>query len=238
MKLKVKLLGLEAGSKLVVLNEEDAYDLGVPCLGRVRVRFNEMELTAIVNTATKLLGEGILGVSEAIVSTLDLRNGVVVDVDLAPFPTSLYSVRNKLRGRKLTYDEILEIVKDVVAGNLSQIEIASFVTALHSFGLDLDEAMNLSLAMVNTGNLLKLDKPSIVDKHSIGGVPGDKTTLLIVPILASCGLIIPKSSSRAITSAAGTADRAEVLMPVSLAVEEMRDVVNKTNGCIVFLGVH
>jgi len=237
MKLKAKFLGLEAGGQsVVVLNREDAEDLGVSSLGRVRIKFGTRELTAIVNTTTKLIGGGFVGVYEEIRNALSLSEGVEINVDLAPFPSSLYFIRNKLRGRKLTYEEILEIVRDVVEGNLSEIEIASFVTALHSFGLDLDEATNLSLAMVETGNTLKLDRPLVVDKHSIGGVPGDKTTLLVVPIIAACGLTIPKSSSRAITSAAGTADRAEVLMPVSLGIREMREVIEKTNGCIVWGG--
>ncbi len=237
MKLKVKFLGLEAGGKsVVVLNREDAEDLGVSSLGRVKVRSEREDLTAIVNTAAKLIPEGFIGVYEEVRNSLNLEEGFEVDVEIAPFPTSVYFIRNKLRGIKLAYEEILGIVKDVVEGNLNEIEIASFVTALHAFGLDLDEATSLSLAMVETGNTLGLDKPLIVDKHSIGGVPGDKTTLLVVPIIAACGLAIPKSSSRAITSAAGTADRAEALMPVNLDIEEMRRVVEKTNGCIVWGG--
>ncbi len=90
--------------------------------------------------------------------------------------------------------------------------------------------------MVMTGKTLSLNVAQIVDKHSIGGVPGDKTTLLVVPIIASSGLIIPKTSSRAITSAAGTADRAETIMPVDLEISEMKDVIPKTNGCIVWGG--
>jgi len=237
MKLRVKFLGLEAGGRsVVVLNREDAEDLGVSSLGRVRVRSDGRELSAIVNTTTKLIGEGYVGVYEEIRNALNLAEGVEIDVEIAPFPTSLYFIRNRLRGRKLTYNEVYEIVRDVVEGNLSEIEIASFVTAMNTFGLDLDEATSLSLAMVETGNTLKLNRQLIVDKHSIGGVPGDKTTLLVVPIIAACGLTIPKSSSRAITSAAGTADRAEVLMPVGLDINEMRQVVEKTNGCIVWGG--
>ncbi len=91
--------------------------------------------------------------------------------------------------------------------------------------------------MVETGKSLKLpDKGPICDKHSIGGVPSDKTSLLIVPIMAAAGLMIPKTSSRAITSAGGTADRAEVLMPVNLDTGEMKKVVAQTNGCIVWGG--
>lgn len=237
MELRTKFLGLEAGGKsVVVLNKEDAEDLGVSSLGRVRLKFGEKELTAIVNTTTKLISEGEIGVYEEVRNSLSLKEDVKIETEIAPFPTSVYFIRNKLLGRKLTYEEILEIIKDMVKGNLSEIEITSFVTALHSFGLDLDEATSLSLAMVQTGNTLKIDRSPIVDKHSIGGVPGDKTTLLVVPIVASCGLTIPKSSSRAITSAAGTADRAETLMPVNLSIEEMKNVVEKTNGCIVWGG--
>jgi len=237
MKFKTKLLYLEAGwSPVVILSVEDAENLGVSSLGRVRIRYEGREIIAIVNTTTELTEEGIVGVNEEVKNRLNLKENDEVDVEVAPFPVSVHFIRNKLRGRKLTYEEILEIVKDVVNGGLNEIEIASFVTSLQTFGLDLDEASSLSLAMVETGSSLMLNKPLIVDKHSIGGVPGDKTSLLMVPIIAASGLVIPKSSSRAITSAAGTADRAEVLMPVNLCIEEMREVVEKTNGCIVWGG--
>ena len=237
MRLKAAFLGLEAGGKsVVVLNKGDAEDMGVLSLERVRVGFDGKELTAIVNTTTGLLESGSIGVYEEVRRILGIVEGADLEVKPTPPPKSLHSIRSKLRGRKLAYEELLEIVRDVVEGNLSDIEIAAFVTALHSFGLDLDEATGLSLAMVRTGNTLDLEKPLIVDKHSIGGVPGDKTTLLAVPIVAACGLTIPKSSSRAITSAAGTADRAEALMPVGLGIEEMREVVKRTDGCIVWGG--
>jgi AMP phosphorylase len=237
MELKAKMLGLEAGGKfIVVLNREDAEDISVSSLDRVRIKGRSAEVIAIVNITTKLIEEGTVGIYEEVKSSLNLKEGAVVNVEIAPLPTSVYFIRNKLNRRKLTYEEIHEIIQDVVKGNLSEIEIASFVTALHVFGLDLDEATSLSKAMVETGNVLKINKPVIVDKHSIGGVPGDKTTLLVVPIVAAAGLTIPKSSSRAITSAAGSADRIEVLMPVNLGIEEMLKVVEKTNGCMVWGG--
>ena len=237
MKLKARILGLEAGGKLVaLLNREDAEDLGVSSLERVRIAKNNREAIAIVNTATKLIERGTIGIYEEVRAILDIEAEEEVDVEISPLPKSVHFIRNKLRQRKLTYEEILEIIRDMVRGNLSEIEIASFVTALHIFGLDLDEATSLSRAMVETGSTLEIDKHPIVDKHSIGGVPGDKTTLLVVPIVAAAGLTIPKSSSRAITSAAGSADRVEVLMPVSLSIDEMREVVEKTNGCMVWGG--
>lgn len=237
MILKAVLLDLEMGGKAVaIMNSQDADRLGILGLARIMIRVGEVEKIAIVHTSPDLIHPGHIGVGKKGWTGLGLMEGLDVEVDIAPFPASVFFIRNKLSGRRLVYDEILEIVADTVAERLSDVEIAAFVTALHNSGLDLDEATNLSLAMVKTGSTMKLDRQPVVDKHSIGGVPGDKTTLLVVPIIAACGLTIPKSSSRAITSAAGTADRAQVLMPVSLDVGEMQEVVERTNGCIVWGG--
>lgn len=237
MRLKTKFLGLETGGKpIVILNKEDADEIGIRSLGRVKVQQSKNQLTAIVNTATRVIGKGYIGISEEVKISLNLKENSEVEVEIAKLPTSLQFLSNKLKRRKLNQEEIFEIVKDVTEGNLSEIEIAAFVTALYDSGLDIDEAASLSLAMVETGKQLRLNKKLICDKHSIGGVAGDKTTLLVVPIVASAGLTIPKTSSRAITGASGTADRAESLMPVDLDIEEMKKVVEKTNGCIVWGG--
>lgn len=237
MRFKVDILGIESGGKpIVFLNKHDADEIGVTASGRVRISLDKKEITAIVNISTTSVNMGVVGVNDEVQKKLALRQRSVVDVDIATFPKSLQFIHHKLMGKRLLYNEILEIVKDVVQGNLNEGEIASFVTALHMQGLDLDEALSLSSSMVATGKQLRLHKKIIADKHSIGGVPGDKTTLLVVPIVAAAGITIPKASSRAITSAAGTADRAEAIMPVNLGIEEMQSVVKKSNGCIVWGG--
>jgi len=237
MNLKVKILGLEIGGKaIVILNREDAEELGIRSSGRVKVKYDNKQLTAIVNVTERITNSGTIGISEEVRSILKIKDGDAIDVNVAEFPSSLQFIKNKLNGRKLNYEEIYAIIKDVVEGNLDEIEITSFVTALDLKGIDIDEAASLTAAMVETGKTLKLNKKIIVDKHSIGGAVGDKTTLVAVPIIASLGLAIPKTSSRAITSAAGTADKAEVLMPVNLDIEQMQGIVEKTNGCIVWGG--
>lgn len=237
MKLKAKILGIEAGEKpIVVLNEEDAADLGVSGLSRVTLGSGGAETTAVVNTTRSVVQKGTIGIFEKLAVTMNAANGSDVEVLPAKYPASIGSIRAKTKNRRLSYEDFLEIVKDTLAGKLSEIELTSFVTALDSFGLDMEEAVSMARAMVETGRKLEFNAPYVVDKHSIGGVPGDKTTLLVVPIVAACGLTIPKTSSRSITSAAGTADRAEVLMPVTLSADEMKAVVNKTGGCIVWGG--
>lgn len=237
MQLKVDILGIESGGKpIVFLNKHDADEVGVTASGRIKINSKRSELTAIVNITTTSVKIGTIGVNDEIRKKLDLRQHSVVEVEVATFPKSLQFIHHKLKGQRLLYNEILEIVKDVVEGNLNEGEITAFVTALDIQGLDLDEAVSLSSSMVVTGKQLHLRKKIIADKHSIGGVPGDKTTLLVVPIVAAAGVTIPKASSRAITSAAGTADRAEAIMPVNLGIEEMESIVKKCNGCIIWGG--
>ena len=235
MLLKVKILGIDSGGKpFVFLNDKDADELNITASERVTVKAKK-KIIAIVNT-TSTIEKGFLGVTEEVKKNLSLKPESKVTVDIAPYPKSLQFIRNKLSGKKLLYQEIHEIVKDMIDGNLSENEISAFVTALHIDKMDLDEATSLSRCMVDTGKTLKIDNKVIVDKHSIGGVPGDKTSLLVVPIIASEGLTIPKTSSRAITSVAGTADRAEVLMPVEFSTKKMLTILKKSNGCIVWGG--
>ncbi|MDH3501385.1 MAG: AMP phosphorylase [Nitrosopumilus sp.] len=235
MLLKVKILNIDSGGKPVVfLNDKDADDLNITASERVTVK-SKKKITSIVNISATI-EKGFLGVTEEVRKILSLTQNSKVTVDIAPFPKSLQFIRNKLSGKKLLYPEINEIVRDLVDGNLNENEISAFVTALHIDKIDLDEATSLSRSMVDTGKTLCIDKKIIVDKHSIGGVPGDKTTLLVVPIIASEGFIIPKTSSRAITSVAGTADRAEVLMPVEFTANKMLQILKKANGCIVWGG--
>lgn len=230
------MLEIEAGGKLiVVMDNETASTLGVHSLDRVEVSSEKGRTTAIVNVASKFPQE-ILGVYDEVQSKLKVREREEVEVHPAKRPESLSFIRGKIMGNRLTASQIKAIVVDVVERHLSDVELASFVTALHIRGTSMDEIEALSRAMIETGKTLKLGDGPIFDKHSIGGVPGDKTTLVVVPIVAAAGYTIPKTSSRAITSPAGTADRVEVLCPVDLGLDEIREVVNKTGACMVWGG--
>ncbi len=235
MLLRVKILNVDSGGKpIVFLNNEDADELNITASERVTIEAKK-KMTGIINISVTI-EKGFLGITEEVRKVLDLKQNSRVNVEIAPFPKSLQFIRNKLSGKKLLYHEIHEIVQDLVDGNLNENEISAFVTALHIDKIDLDEATSLSRSMVETGKTLNINKKIIVDKHSIGGVPGDKTTLLVIPIIASAGFTIPKTSSRAITSVAGTADRAEVLMPVEFTANKMLQILRKSIGCIVWGG--
>jgi AMP phosphorylase len=236
MELTAGVLQITAGGKrIVILNDETAALLGVHSSDRVKVSFAGKEIIAMANLAMDFPADRVWFYAE-IAQALGITGDEVVDVALAPMPESLGNVRAKLRGERLRDEQVFTIVKDVVEQHLSDIEISAFLTALKVYGLSMGETEAMSRAMVETGKSLSFGKPPILDKHSIGGIPGDKTSMVLVPIIAAAGYTIPKTSSRAITSPAGTADRVETLCPVNLEIEEIQAVVKKTGGCLVWGG--
>lgn len=236
MEFKVKLLGISAGGKqIVVMDNEYSSSLGIHSSDRVKITYNQKTIIAIANVALDFPRK-TLGIYEEVQNRLKIREGETVNVLPAERPESLGFIRNKLMGQKLSSPEIHSIILDVVERHLSDVELAAFVTSLHIRGTSMDEVEALTKSMVSTGQTIKIKKGPILDKHSIGGVPGDKTTILVVPIIAAAGFTIPKTSSRAITSPAGTADRVEVLCPVNLTCEEIKNVVKKTNACLTWGG--
>ena len=236
MEFNVWLLGIRSGGKqIIVLDKEDASQLGIHSSDRVEVTYKGKQIIAISNVAEEF-PKGTLGIYSEVYDKLQVKNGEIVKVKPAERPESLGYIREKISGRRLRSQEIKAIILDVVERHLSDVELASFVTSLYIRGTSIDEVEALTKAMVGTGQTVDFGKGPLMDKHSIGGVPGDKTTILVIPIVAAAGFTIPKTSSRAITSPAGTADRVEVLCPVNLSCEEMQKVVKKTNACLAWGG--
>lgn len=148
---------------------------------------------------------------------------------------ALEAIQKKLLGKKLTYKEILAIMDEIAHEKLGDILTTYFAASGYSKGFSNEEVYFLTKAMIETGEQLHF-KGIVADKHSIGGVPGTRTSMIVVPIVAAAGFTIPKSSSRAITSPGGTADDMEVLAPVTYDKEKIYKIVEKTNGCIVWGG--
>lgn len=148
---------------------------------------------------------------------------------------AIKAIQKKLVGKELSYREIYSIMDEIANDRLGDILTTYFAASGYSKGFTYDEIYFLTKAMVETGEKLKF-KGIVADKHSIGGVPGTRATMIIVPIMAAAGFTIPKSSSRAITTPAGTADAMEVLSSVTFDENEIYKIVEKTNGCIVWGG--
>ncbi len=235
MLLKVKTIDIVTGKKSVLLNEKDAKALDVRVHDRVSISKGGKTTVALVEITHTFVNPGEVGVFRDLVDDLSIVEGEELEVVPARTPSSVLYIKKKMRGGTLSRDEIYSIVRDVVNHALSELELAAFLLAEEYLGMSMEETEHLTRAMAETGAMLDFGE-LVVDKHSIGGVPGNKVSLLIVPIVAAAGLKIPKTSSRAITSPAGTADTMEVLAPVEFSAEEVKRMVRRVGGCIVWGG--
>lgn len=182
-----------------------------------------------------LLQHGEIGLGEQAFRRLGLPEGTEVSIAQAKPPASLDAVRRKIGGNSLSDEEIGAIIRDVAKHHYSPMEIAAFLVACAAF-MTTDETLALTRAMADVGTRLTWDAPLVVDKHCIGGIPGNRTSMIVVPIVAAHGLIIPKTSSRAITSPSGTADTMEVLANVDFSAERLQQIVAQENAVLAWGG--
>lgn len=239
-RLTLRRLGIDTYQEAVVYMNADCHVCraeGFNAQSRVQVTLGERHLIATLNVVSPaMLREDEASLSESAWRTLAAQEGASIQVSHPEPLESLSALRAKVYGRRLESAAWRNIIADVVAGHYSNLHLAALVTACAGDRLDLAETIALTHAMIDTGERLTWPTQPVVDKHCVGGLPGNRTTLLVVPIVAAAGLTIPKTSSRAITSPAGTADTMEVLAPVDLSLEHMRRVVEREGGCIVWGG--
>ena len=232
----VKKIDLDTGKYEIILNLEDARDMGVNREDRVKVVSARKTKTAKVNITDTLIEKGTVGIFGKIIKTLRLETGNIVRLIPTSKPGSVEYIRKKMDGKELTKGEVSAIVKDLVSGSISDIELAAFVIACYTRGMTLDETENLTKAMIETGDVIEFERKPVFDFHSIGGLPGNKVTLLVVPIVAAAGLMIPKTCSRAISSACGTADILETIANVALSLEDIKSISEEVGGVIAWGG--
>lgn len=204
---------------------------------RVRVMLNDCSIIATLNTVdTNLLRHNEASLSEYAWQLLSAKEGDQISVAHPKPLDSLSYIRSKIYGHELKTEETQHIINDIVSGQLSDVNIAMYVAASVGNKISKKEVLDLTRAMVDSGQRLVWNAPIVVDKHCVGGLPGNRTTPIVVSIVAAFGLTIPKTSSRAITSPAGTADTMEVFTSVDLDISAMRKVVEQENGCLVWGG--
>lgn len=211
---------------------------GFQALSKVEVRANGRHILATLNVVDDptIVACGELGLSEDAFAQLDLPAQHAVTVAQAEPPASIGALFRKMAGERLDQDDFSAIVGDIAQHRYSKIELTAFVVATSRGELDREEVYFLTRAMVASGHRLDWQQPLVVDKHCIGGIPGNRTSMLVIPIVAAHGMWCPKTSSRAITSPAGTADTMEVLARVELPVDRLSDVVRQQRACLAWGG--
>jgi len=239
MKLSVKNLDIETGGMpVVIINIKDAKKYDLHLEDRVLIAYKNRKLEAMIDIALhdRLIRPGQIGCFEEVSQVLTARNRQLVTIHIDEKPSSVKFIRKKLDGEGLSKKEIQQIVHDITHDKLSSVELAYFVAACYSRTMTEQETILLTQAMVDSGEVLKLHRYPILDKHCIGGVAANRTSMIVVPIIAAAGLTCPKTSSRSITSPAGTADTMEVLANVKVDLKTMKKIVEKIGACIIWGG--
>lgn len=239
--LRALRIGIDTHEESVLYLRSDCpvcHTEGFSASARLTVRHADHALVATLNVVdSALLPEGCVGLSRHAWQALELQEGDSVQIAWAPIVSSMSDVRRKIYGHRLDDSAIYGIIRDIADGIYSDIQLSSFLTASAGERMDRQEIVALTRAMVDVGERLNWNGGrAVYDKHCIGGLPGNRTTPIVVSICSAAGLMIPKTSSRAITSPAGTADTMAVITRVDLDLPEIRQVVESTGACLVWGG--
>lgn len=236
LSLRAQHLDLMSGGMIVLLNAQQAHQNDIYTGYRVIVRSGRRSIIAMVDLTNDMVQAGAIGLFHEAWSELKPEKTGMVEVELTSRPESIEYIKNKLDGKELDPHQIQTIIGEVMENRLSDGEMSAYMTSCYIRGMSDNEVVGLTNAIVRTGDRFDLKRSPVLDKHCIGGVAGNRTTMVIVPIMAAAGCYMPKTSSRAITSASGTADSMETLCDVTLPIDEMVAQVRKIGACIVWGG--
>lgn len=238
--LKARRTGINTQQEAVVFMRSDCH----VCRAEGLAARSQVALTArgrtiiatLYHVSADWLHHDEAGLSESAWERMGVSEGTLLTPRHPEPNLSLSDVRSRIYGNRLSETQLQGIIGDVVRGKYTDVHLAAFLTTCATWPLDEAETVALTRVMVGAGEQLSWGRSPILDKHSIGGLPGNRTTPIIVSIVAAHGLTMPKTSSRAITSPAGTADAMETLAPVDLDLAQIRRVVEAEGGCIVWGG--
>ena len=229
MKFKVKAYVMNTSEQAILLADEDSLAIGVKENDRVSVTGYRSAI-AVVTIAKDIVPRGTVIMTKDLADRIGVENDGEVDIKYAHAPDSVRFIRKKMDGERLEKEQIEAIVNDILDNRLSKIEVSAWLTALYINGMDIDEIADFTMAMANTGDIVKFSRSPVFDFHSLGGVPGNKITPIVVSIVAAAGFMIPKTSSRAISSACGTSDFVETFCDVELEASKLKAISEDVGG--------
>ena len=149
---------------------------------------------------------------------------------------SAYKIlQKKSQGETLSNQEIKWFINGLLTGEIADYQMTALLMAIHINGLDAEETSALTDAMLYSGKVLHFPEQNVIDKHSTGGV-GDKTSFILAPIAAACGVKIPMISGRGLGHTGGTTDKIESIpgFKTALSIEKFKEILNKNN--LVLMG--
>lgn len=233
--------GIDTYRQPVVYMHEDCHicrSEGFAAQTRIRVDLHDRWIIATLNVVSRgaWLAKEEAALSDSAWEAVKAQVGDRAAFSHPEPPDSSSIIRAQVYGRRLQREDFAAIIRDTLDNRLSDLDLAAFITASAGHGLDNGETVALTREMQAAGETLDWGGETVLDKHCVGGLPGNRTTPIVVAIVAAAGHLIPKTSSRAITSPAGTADTMEVMAPVALDAAALRKVVEAEGGCVVWGG--
>lgn len=144
-------------------------------------------------------------------------------------------IDRKKKGKTLTQEEIKWVIEGFMKGEIKDYQVSALLMAIFLNGMDTDETAHLTDAMLYSGKVLQFSDPTIIDKHSTGGI-GDKTSFILGPIASACGVKVPMIAGRGLGFTGGTVDKAEAIpgFQTDLDLEQFQKLL-KEKG-IVLIG--
>ncbi len=234
---KTKIVDIHEGEQLVVLiNEQDAWEHGITSMDKVSLIYDDKEFVFDVDLSNTYVQRWEVGIFEDIREKYKMRSGQLVTVSFTKNTSeSLDALKKWLTGKRLNKQEILAIMKDISNNRFTDV-LTTYFSAMGFFLPSKDEDLyRMAEAMAKSGEMLHF--PGVVaDKHCMGWVPGNETTMIMIPLLTSLGIKMPKTFSKAITTPAATGECVSVLMDISFSKKEIEDLVGKNNCCLVRWG--
>ncbi|MHA2169661.1 MAG: AMP phosphorylase [Candidatus Kariarchaeaceae archaeon] len=229
----VKILDIRSVEPMVMLSHATASRLKLRHTEVVTLKYEGVQIVATPVVVKGFIEDDVIGIGDKSANWLGVKDGSMISVLARRPPQSYELMRKKVSGASWTETEIRSIVSDISRRKYTSLEVATYTLVSQFQGYDNLELASIAQSMAEAGTQFNFDEP-VYDKHSIGGIPGNKITPIIVSIIAAAGLLIPKTSSRAITSPSGTADTMEVLCDVTFTPEEVSELAPKSRGMIVW----
>lgn len=225
------------GEKVAFFPDEMAIELDLHPMDRVEI-INVKDVTK-KHTATVQffsLMTNRVGLCRELADEMGVHEEGFIVLKPIPKPGSVKHIIDRMNGSELSSDQICEVVGDIVDDSLSEVEMSCFVTSCTMQDMSMAELYNMTRYLAESGDVMDWGDEPVADKHCTGGVPGNRTSPIVIPIVASLGVKIPKASSRAITSPAGTADVMETMAKVAFEKNEIMDIVRRTGACLIWGG--
>ena len=228
---------MQDGERMIAfLNPNQAMAYGITIHNKVSImRVSWEEIVADVSFSNRVT-IWTIAVSDELAKKYKIKNLEMVGVCLTEWASiTTNAIRKKMRWEPITYEETYAIIKDISENKLDDTMMTYYVASSYFYPTTDEETYLTAKAMAECGAMFRYPKWEIIaDKHCIGWVPGNETTMALIPLVASLGIKIPKNFSKSITSPAATWECVNVLMNINFDKEGIEELVKKTNCCLVW----